>query len=200
MKTYSVDLSKSNFGSIKAYPSRSLALHQGNGTLIFSDEDDLVKSPIPTSVLVSVYNRHNSSNPIKDFRDKTTAAKRIFALAEARAELVEAPRTQPVLEKLEPVAETLKKVKSAKLPREKKVTEMSDESSAKRGRKSSNNGLKLYPKEGLTENPRREGTHGHKSMQIILDNPGISYEEFIAQGGRAQDLRWDMLHGTVTTK
>lgn len=40
-------------------------------------------------------------------------------------------------------------------------------------------------------NPRREGTWGWRSMNIILANPGITYEDFIAAGGRRQDLAWD---------
>ena len=42
------------------------------------------------------------------------------------------------------------------------------------------------------ENPRREGTAGHHSHQIILDNPGITYEDFREKGGRPGDLRWDL--------
>ena len=58
-------------------------------------------------------------------------------------------------------------------------------------------GKPLYP--ATNDNPRRKGTHGHKSMAIILRHPGISYEDFIAKGGRYRDLWWDMEHGNVTT-
>ena len=43
----------------------------------------------------------------------------------------------------------------------------------------------------IFHNPRRAKAYGFKAFQIILDNPGITYEEFIAQGGRYQDLKWD---------
>lgn len=42
-------------------------------------------------------------------------------------------------------------------------------------------GKKLFP--NAEENPHREGSKGHISYQIIDDNPGIAYEEFIAAGG-----------------
>lgn len=52
------------------------------------------------------------------------------------------------------------------------------------------------------ENPRREGTHGHKSFKIILDagKKGISYEDYIAAGGRSNDLAWDIDKGNAEVK
>lgn len=44
---------------------------------------------------------------------------------------------------------------------------------------------------------RREGSFGQRSLQIIKDNPGIFYEDYIAKGGRATDLRWDVEKGRV---
>ena len=46
-------------------------------------------------------------------------------------------------------------------------------------------------------NPRRENTFGHHSYQIISDNKGISYEDYIAKGGRSNDLKWDLDHGNI---
>lgn len=46
-------------------------------------------------------------------------------------------------------------------------------------------------------NVRREGSHGHKSLQIIIDNPGITTEAFVEAGGRLVDLKWDIAHGNV---
>ena len=43
------------------------------------------------------------------------------------------------------------------------------------------------------ENPRRVGTGGFKSMQILIDAGGpISYEKFLEAGGRRQDFAWDL--------
>lgn len=77
-----------------------------------------------------------------------------------------------------------------------------------RGRPIANGGKLLFPHEDLMrngeegmppyyENPRRQNSHGHRSLQIIIDNPGITTEEFLAKGGRSNDLRWDLAHGNV---
>lgn len=47
------------------------------------------------------------------------------------------------------------------------------------------------------ENPRRKTSHGFKSIQIIIDKPGISYDDYLAAGGRLVDLRWDIKNGNV---
>jgi hypothetical protein len=43
------------------------------------------------------------------------------------------------------------------------------------------------------ENPRRAGTGGFKSMQILIDANGpISFEDFLEAGGRRVDFAWDL--------
>jgi hypothetical protein len=59
-------------------------------------------------------------------------------------------------------------------------------------------GKPLFAK--VASNPRRPDSHGHKSMAIILRKPGITYEDFLAKGGRNGDLRYDTVHGHVTTR
>lgn len=59
-----------------------------------------------------------------------------------------------------------------------------------KGRSSIFSGKKLRAL--VAENPRRENTWGFKSMAIILANPGITYEDFVACGGRNNDLAWDI--------
>lgn len=77
---------------------------------------------------------------------------------------------------------------------------------ARRGRKPSAQGQRLFPAllgkddaagAGTYLNPRRKGSHGYKSLQLIIDNPGITAEEFVAKGGRNVDLRWDLKAGNV---
>lgn len=67
-------------------------------------------------------------------------------------------------------------------------------------RQSQFSGRKIVTK--LKENPRREGTHGHASFQIVLNAgaKGISYEEYRLAGGRSNDLQWDLDHDYVTLK
>lgn len=50
-------------------------------------------------------------------------------------------------------------------------------------------GKKIHLVGDKDTNPRREGTHGHKSLQIIVKNPGITYEEYLKKGGRRVDLK-----------
>jgi hypothetical protein len=47
----------------------------------------------------------------------------------------------------------------------------------------------------LKENPRRQGSLGHSSLQILIDKSPLVYEEFIACGGRRIDLLWDLKKG-----
>ena len=55
-------------------------------------------------------------------------------------------------------------------------------------------------KSNMNANPRREGTWGYKSFELILaaGDEGISYEDFLAKGGRNKDLAWDWNHGFVS--
>ncbi len=66
-----------------------------------------------------------------------------------------------------------------------------------KGKLSKFSGRKLFPVSST--NPRRPQSYGFTSLQIIIDNPGISYEEFTNLGGRRQDLQWDIDHGSVNT-
>lgn len=81
-----------------------------------------------------------------------------------------------------------------------KVTEdVRNGTAAERGRKSNFHGKKIYAK--VSENLRRTNSHGYRSMQIILNaKPGLSVEEFLAKGGRMEDLRWDAKHGAVEVR
>lgn len=47
----------------------------------------------------------------------------------------------------------------------------------------------------VKDNPRREGTHGFKSFALIT--AGMTYEAYLAAGGRRQDLAWDVRHQFV---
>lgn len=182
MKTFAANFAGKEFGIVKAFPSRTLANQNGNGLTIFSDEEDLLNNNrLTLSQMVTFYNHHNNAQPVKKFTDRATASRRIFALAQAKAELINPPKEIPVMTT---VAETVKTLKKEKV--------------AKETRKSEYAGVKIFPAEGIKENPRREGGFGYKAMAFILANPGVSYEEFVAAGGRRQDLAWDLAKGNVT--
>lgn len=46
-------------------------------------------------------------------------------------------------------------------------------------------------------NPRKPGSHGHASMEVIFAKPSLTVQEFIDNGGRTGDLAWDIEHGHV---
>jgi len=56
------------------------------------------------------------------------------------------------------------------------------------GRKSAFSGKKIFKL--AKENPRRNGSIGFKSFALIKN--GMSYEQYIAAGGRRQDLAFDL--------
>lgn len=57
-------------------------------------------------------------------------------------------------------------------------------------RRPSLKGKKLFST--CADNPRRPGSKGHSSHEIIMANPGITYEEFREKGGRSNDAQWDI--------
>lgn len=67
--------------------------------------------------------------------------------------------------------------------------------SGRKGRKSQFSGKRLNAVE--VGNTRRACSSGWFSLQIILDNPGITTEDYLEKGGRSNDLKWDIDHGTV---
>lgn len=75
---------------------------------------------------------------------------------------------------------------------------------AGRGRKAGNAGKRLFSTiladtTGAVVNPRKAGSNGHKSMQLLIDagTTGLMYEDYIAGGGRPQDLAWDIDKGNA---
>ena len=51
----------------------------------------------------------------------------------------------------------------------------------------------------VSKNPRKEGTHGYRSFEILLANPkGISYQSYKEAGGRNNDLTWDVDRNRVS--
>lgn len=56
--------------------------------------------------------------------------------------------------------------------------------------------------EGNVKNPRRPGSYGHTSLQIIIDagDAGITTEDYVKAGGRMNDLHWDIDHGNAVAE
>lgn len=129
---------------------------------------------------VEVYNRF-APEPVKRFADAKSAIHRTAKILElAKPSLKEIEKGLP--------ADTKAKIKA-------KLEEVPDRHEGNLpGPKSKFSGGKIYRK--VKENPRREGTHGHKSFEAILYD-GITFEEFRANKGRTKDLSWDLDRGVV---
>lgn len=139
-----------------------------------------------TGDLVKWYNENSGSRAIAKFKDRATAEKRCAELKQAINELNNPGGTKGNGKKTK--AEP--KEKAAKTPKAKK------EPAGDRGRKFAGSDKRIYRKS--KENPRREGTHGWTSWNVIKD--GMTYEEFIAAGGRNVDLRHDIIQGRIELK
>lgn len=77
--------------------------------------------------------------------------------------------------------------KAAREPREPRAA------GAPRAPKADKAGKCIYKK--VKENPRREGSIGWKSWNLIVD--GMTYEDYLKAGGRAGDCAWDLEHGFI---
>jgi len=90
----------------------------------------------------------------------------------------------------------LKKPRKSRGAPKAKKEKASGEGDGRRGRRSSFAGMVIYPLQA--ENPRRKDSHGYRSYDILLKNrDGITFEEYIAAGGRRNDLDWDSKHNYV---
>lgn len=118
---------------------------------------------VPMALLVKIYNMANPKKRIERFSDRNVAVERVWRSLESIQERAPRAARAPGAPKGDTSAQHWGKYA------EKTITAL------------------------VTENPRREGTHGHKSFAIILKAgaKGISYEDFLKAGGRRQDLAWD---------
>lgn len=183
MRTFGFNFST---GKVFEYKSRRHAEETGNGQMIACSADDLVKSVVTTKQMAELYFKHYQSLPEALHKDKRSAANMLIALAHAKA-----IKVKPAEEKGENMGQVAEKLV--------KKTAPANPSNGRKGRNSMFDGRTFCAKPGLTTNPRREGTNGYKSMDIILKagTKGIKYEDFLAQGGRRVDLAWDLMHENV---
>jgi hypothetical protein len=132
-----------------------------------------------TADLVKFYNENSGSKHILKFRDRATAEQRVAELIKAHNELAGPTSKESGIKKM------------TEAP-----TKPKTEKSNSRGRTSSFAGKTIV--KIAAENPRREGTNGWKSWNLIKD--GMTYEQFVAAGGRRVDLAWDLKAGHLELK
>jgi len=172
---------------VKAYESDKVARSMGNGVAFFKNADELLADRNVTGpLLVSAYNEL-TDKPVKKFSDNKTGAKRFMdAIADIHV------TTTPF------DGET--KVKSP--PQIDALPGMTPLGIAPKKPRGSFAGKVINVL--VTANPRKENTKevcGYASFQLLL-NHGVDmpYELYIKQGGRLQDLKWDIDHGWAEVK
>lgn len=97
--------------------------------------------------------------------------------------------------KVAKAAKPAKTAKPAKAAKPAKEAAKSEGTGRGRGRPPKFLGKRIFSL--LDENPRREGIPGYQSFDLILraGKRGITYDDYIAKGGRPLDLIWDVKHG-----
>ena len=177
MTAYAINFKNS---TIRAFTSTSVAHKMGNGLVIFTSVDELLADRNTTGRgLVEVYN-NNSDKPVKKFADNRTGAERILKLA--RGIQIESTPFDHA-DKPSPTATNKDFGKIVK-----------DDAKQPRRGKYAGKMIRCL----VEKNPRREGTKGFHSMGILINSSvPVSYENYISEGGRPNDLAWDLEKGHV---
>jgi hypothetical protein len=169
---------------INSFESKKQAQSYGNGFIVASTPSELADNPNTTlQKLVNIFN-NLSGDQTKKFPDKITGAKRIFAKLSKDAP--EKGWVPAMGEKL--VADSA--------PSKPKKAPTKDNPKGKFAGK-----IIIC---NVADNPRRQATKGFHSMGLLINLGGkgatMSYEDYISQGGRRQDLAWDIEKGYVSIK
>lgn len=140
---------------------------------------DIKKAQLPE--LTAWYNENSGSKKQVKFKDRAKAEAQCAELLVALTELAG--------------GSSKKSAKTAKPKAEKGETDTTG-----RGRKSAFSGKLIKRATEGGANPRREGSFGYKSFEVIDAKKGTRYEDYIAAGGRNNDLGYDVAHGFVTVE
>ena len=168
---------------LRSFEDVNAARNSGNGFVLFENAEELLNNPnIKTessSFLVDIYNKHASKSVTK-FESRSVAANRIIKLVSSM-----------------PVEKSLhNKTGENEVTEEVVEVNVKTTAPAKQTRKSGFAGKMVQAT--CKTNPRREATHGFHSMQVLIDDgEPISYEKYIAAGGRLNDLVWDIEKGNA---
>ena len=179
MTAYAINFKNS---TIRAFTSTSVAHKMGNGLVVFTSVEDLLADRNTTGRgLVEVYN-NNSDKPVKKFADNRTGAERILKLARGihieSTPFDHADKPAPKKETQVKAGPVSSELFGEKKPRGKYAGKM----------------IRCL----VEKNPRREGTKGFHSMGILINSSvPVSYENYISEGGRPNDLAWDLEKGHV---
>tara|TARA_R110002126_G_scaffold191862_1_gene340026 strand:- start:1294 stop:1833 length:540 start_codon:yes stop_codon:yes gene_type:complete len=166
---------------LRNFESKAAANQNGNGFVLFESPEQLLDNPNirdeSCSLFVDAYNNH-SEKPVKKFESRQVAAKRITQLAatlEVEKDRREISGEDTVTEEVSLLQDIAGNIKKKRRSLKGKMIQSTSKT-----------------------NPSREGTGKFKSMQILIDaGVPISYEAYIASGGKRVDLAWDINRGRV---
>ena len=161
---------------VESFKSKKHAQQHGNGNIIASTPGELAKDPNASmQILVNVYN-NKSKVMTKRFSDKLVAARKIFSVLSGGTIEYGAVYNEKIITDTAP-----------KLP---------DDVKTVTGKFAGKTIHCLVP-----YNPRRQATKGFHSMGILINSSKpVAYEDYIQQGGRRQDLQWDLERNHVEIK
>lgn len=203
-----------NTGLFGAYATRKEA-DGGTGMPVYASVEELAQTKASLTEMAKFYNRLTGSD-IKKFSDKNAAARRIWDAAVAANEefneqnkadegAPDATQPQPDATQPQPDAPEAADEQTQQEEGNSQTEEKSqpvDAPAPKRGRKPGTGqfaGKTVFAKKQV--NPRRAGTKGWHSYNIFLGKPeGVPYADYIAAGGRAVDLDWDIKHKFAEVK
>lgn len=186
MTVYAVFTTGKNSPMVTGFSSEKEARNSGNGFNLVSTPTDLRKSIFKTSDLVDIYNL-NSERKIQKFRDRATAEKRVW-------ESFSSIEVSNIL--------TVEEAQDTGLIGDTKAED------TKKGRPKKNTfkGAKFVANASdKGKNPRRARTHGWLFMDLIIKNPGITFEEiekfYIKENAKFMNhLKWDLEKNNISVK
>lgn len=200
-----------NTGLFGAYATRKEAAGS-TGMPVYASVEELAQTKASLTEMAKFYNRL-TGNDVKKFSDKASAARRIWDAAVAAneefneqnkdADTPAPDATQPQPDAPEAAGEQTEQGEGNSQPdSEGQPVAVPVADKGKRGRKPGTGqfaGKTVFAKKQV--NPRRAGTKGWHSYNIFLGkSEGVPYADYIAAGGRAVDLDWDIKHKFAEVK
>lgn len=175
------------------FETKQDAGRMGNDLPIFDSMESLAEhKSIPTSAIMTLFNSLTGAN-VKKFADRKTAARRLWVVLE-EAPIAPAQTVQETTAPEEAPKPKTSAKRSSTAGSTKRSPKTEGSEAANRGRKAGTGEFAGKTIFALKEvNPRRSGTFGFKSYEILQGKPeGVAYTDYLAAGGRPQDLRWDI--------
>jgi len=194
MTVFAIDYKKNK---LRAFKSEKAARNMGE-VVLFTSVNELLENRNTTNQgIVAVYN-NCSDVAVKRFSDTRTGAARLFKLAQdihvESTPFDEAPKKTPQVAPLKGMTPLGIAPKSAPFSRENMGMDVVKTDVKKPRGKYAGKSIRCL----VEKNPRREGTKGFHSMGILINSSiPVSYENYISEGGRPNDLAYDIEKGHV---